>query len=78
MSRPWRPTPLIAGTALLHAGAAAGLVAAPALWPWALAAVAANHALITTAGLLPRSHALGPNITRLPPAPQPLSVCPAP
>ena len=70
MSRPWRPTPLITGTALLHAGAAAGLVAAPALWPWALAAVAANHALVTTAGLLPRSHALGPNITRLPPAPQ--------
>ncbi|MBS0505949.1 MAG: polysaccharide deacetylase family protein [Proteobacteria bacterium] len=69
MSRPWRPTPLLAGSALLHAGAAAGVLAAPQLWPWALGAVAANHALVTTLGLLPRSHALGPNITRLPPAP---------
>lgn len=66
MSRPWRPTPLLTGSALLHAGAAAGLLAAPSAWPWALAAVAADHALLTATGLWPRSQALGPNITRLP------------
>ena len=68
MPRRWRPTPLLAGSALLHAGAAAGVLAVPELWPWALGAVVANHALVTATGLLPRSHALGPNITRLPAA----------
>ncbi len=68
MPRRWRPAPLLTGSALLHAGAAAGVLAVPALWPWALGAVAANHALVTTLGLLPRSQALGPNITRLPAA----------
>lgn len=66
MSKIWCPAPLLTGSALLHAGAAAGMLAAPQLWPWALAAVATNHALVTTLGLLPRSHGLGPNITRLP------------
>jgi peptidoglycan/xylan/chitin deacetylase (PgdA/CDA1 family) len=70
VSRPWRPTPLLTGSALLHAGAAAGLLAAPAHWPWALAAVAADHALLTATGLWPRSRALGPNITRLPATPE--------
>ena len=39
----------------------------PSQWPWALAAVAANHAVITGAGLWPRSTWLGSNWTRLPP-----------
>jgi peptidoglycan/xylan/chitin deacetylase (PgdA/CDA1 family) len=39
----------------------------PELWPWAVGGVAANHALLTTAGLLPRSKLLGENWTRLPP-----------
>lgn len=68
MSRSWTPSPALKASALLHAGAAIGAVAAPALWPWALGAVVANHALITTAGLLPRSTLLGPNLTRLPAA----------
>jgi peptidoglycan/xylan/chitin deacetylase (PgdA/CDA1 family) len=45
-------------------------VAAPAIWPWALGAVALNHAVITGAGLLPRTSLLGPNLTRLPAAAQ--------
>ncbi|MFT3817430.1 MAG: polysaccharide deacetylase family protein [Rubrivivax sp.] len=49
----------------MHAGAAA-LALLPGGWPWALGAVAADHALITAAGLWPRSRALGPNVTRLP------------
>lgn len=69
MARRWRPTPFLAGSAALHGAAAVGVLAQPALWPWAAGAVAVNHALITAAGLLPRSRALGPNITRLPPAP---------
>ncbi len=35
-------------------------------WPWALAAVIANHLLLTALGLWPRSRALGTNWTRLP------------
>ncbi len=50
----------------LHAGAVAATAVAPQLWPWSLGAVAANHAVITAAGLWPRSSLLGPNWTRLP------------
>ena len=68
MSRPWTVPPAIKASALLHAGAALGTVAMPAAWPWALGAVVLNHAVITVAGLLPRSSLLGPNLTRLPAA----------
>ena len=44
----------------------AAVLAEPALWPWALGAVALNHALLTGAGLWPRSHLLGRNMRRLP------------
>lgn len=66
MSSVWSPSPFLKASAVLHAGAAIGAWAMPSLWPWALGAVVANHALITTAGLLPRSTWLGPNLTRLP------------
>jgi len=49
-----------------HAGAGAFLIAAPASWPWAVAAIAANHAALTAGGLWPRSRWLGSNWTRLP------------
>jgi peptidoglycan/xylan/chitin deacetylase (PgdA/CDA1 family) len=62
----WRPGALLMASAAVHAGAAVSLLAAPAQWPWALAALAANHALITATGLWPRSSGLGPNVTRLP------------
>lgn len=70
MSAGWSPSPFLKASAALHAGAAVGALAVPSLWPWALGAVVANHALITTAGLLPRSTLLGPNLTRLPAASQ--------
>ncbi|HUK02525.1 MAG TPA: polysaccharide deacetylase family protein [Steroidobacteraceae bacterium] len=63
----WLPTPLMKVSALTHVGAAAAL-AQPALWPWALGAVVANHAVLATCSLTPRSHWLGSNWTRLPPA----------
>ncbi|KVE09873.1 polysaccharide deacetylase family protein [Burkholderia anthina] len=65
-ARRWKPTPLIAGAAALHAGAAAAVIAQPAAWPWAVGGVAASHLALTAAGLWPRSTLLGPNWTRLP------------
>jgi len=68
MTTPWKPTLAIQATLAVHAGAALGCLLAPGLWPWAVAALVVNHAIITTAGLLPRSTLLGPNLTRLPAA----------
>lgn len=65
-ARRWRPAPLIAGTAALHAGAAAALLAQPTTWPWAVGGVIASHLALTAAGLWPKSALLGPNWTRLP------------
>ncbi len=61
------PSPLLKASALLHA-AAAGSLAFPGAWPWALGAVAADHLLLAACGLAPRSTWLGPNWTRLPAA----------
>lgn len=60
----WKPSALVQGSVGLHALAAVGLFT-PA-WPWSLAAIAADHALLTAAGLWPRSTWLGPNLTYLP------------
>ena len=54
--------------AVLHLGAAASVIGAPGLWPWALGAVVLDHALVAGTGLWPRSTWLGPNIRRLPAA----------
>ncbi len=40
---------------------------APEHWPWTAGAVGADQALLTLAGLWPRSELLGPNLKRLPP-----------
>ena len=52
----------------MHVGALFAFAIQPALWPWALATVAANHLLLSCAVLWPRGRALGPNLTRLPAA----------
>ncbi len=62
----WRPTPFVLASILIHAGALAFVLLEPAHWPWALAAVLLNHAVITAAGLWPRSTLLGANLVRLP------------
>jgi peptidoglycan-N-acetylglucosamine deacetylase len=62
----WHPTPLVRASLGLHAGALVLVLARPSAWPWALGAVLADHALLTAAGLTPRSALLGPNWTRLP------------
>jgi peptidoglycan/xylan/chitin deacetylase (PgdA/CDA1 family) len=61
---PW-PTYAKASLAC-HVGAGVAAIAAPSAWPWALAAVAANHVALTAGGLWPRSRWLGSNWTRLP------------
>jgi len=65
MPRPWNPSPAIQASFALHGAAALGVLAMPGHWPWALGALAANHLILTTAGLLPRSALLGANLTRL-------------
>jgi peptidoglycan/xylan/chitin deacetylase (PgdA/CDA1 family) len=52
----------------LHAAALAAIALRPRTWPWALAALVLDHAVLTGAGLWPRSRLLGPNWVRLPPA----------
>lgn len=64
----WRPSALISASFALHGVALLAALVYPATWPWALGAVMVNHAWLTLAGLWPRSHWLGPNITRLPAA----------
>ena len=64
----WRLPMLVKASGALHLGAGAAVIAAPAVWPWALGAVALNHALVTATGLWPRSTWLGANIRRLPEA----------
>jgi peptidoglycan/xylan/chitin deacetylase (PgdA/CDA1 family) len=62
----WRPAPLLVGSAAVHLGAAAALIARPRAWPWTLGALLANHVVLAAAGLWPRSQLLGANWTRLP------------
>ena len=68
MSRPWNPSASITLSIAFHGAAGAGVLIAPTLWPWALGAVAADHLLLTIAGLWPRSTLLGPNLVRVPDA----------
>ena len=64
----WRPSPVILASGVLHVVAFALILAQPHAWTWALGAIVANHALLTAIGMWPRSHLLGHNFTRLPPA----------
>lgn len=61
-------TLLTRGSLALHLAALAGVAARPRLWRWAAAAVALDQAVLTGAGMLPRSAWLGPNLVRLPAA----------
>ena len=61
-------SPILSVSAMVHIGAAAAAVIQPSVWPWALGAVAANHGVLTAAGLWPRSRWLGPNWVNLPAA----------
>lgn len=64
----WHPTLLVRASITLHLLVLLALAFYPASWRWALAALLANHLLLTAVGMWPRSHWLGPNLTRLPAA----------
>lgn len=68
MQKRWIPSPTLKLSFATHAAAGLGALAVHGAWPWALGAVALNQAILTGAGLLPRSSLLGPNLTRLPAA----------
>ncbi len=62
--KPWKPSLAIKASAMLHLGAVAGVgIGLP--WPWAIGGLVANHAVLTAAGLWPRSTLLGHNMRRL-------------
>ncbi|HZW12978.1 MAG TPA: polysaccharide deacetylase family protein [Noviherbaspirillum sp.] len=67
-SERWRMPLLIRITLVLHAAMPVALVLAPENWEWVLAGFVANHAVLTFAGLWPRSSWLGSNWIMLPPA----------
>ncbi len=67
-ARAWRPAAALKASVLVHAGGLAALAAAPEVWPVALGAIAANHAVLFAASFAPRSRLLGANLTRLPKA----------
>lgn len=68
MAKPWKPTPFVRLSIATHAVAGLGLLLAPSHWPWAVAALLINQAMLTGAGLLPRTTLLGANLNRLPDA----------
>ncbi len=61
----WVMPSLVRGSIGVHLLAAGAAAAMPQHAVWALAGVAANHAVLTAAGLLPRARLLGPNMSRL-------------
>ena len=64
----WRLPVLVKASVAWHLGAGLAAAAMPLQWPWAVGAVALNHALLTATGLWPRSTWLGQNMLRLPAA----------
>ena len=64
----WKPTPFIKLSMAIHGLALISLLVVPAYWLSALAALVINQALLISAGLLPRTRLLGPNLSRLPAA----------
>ena len=64
----WQPTLLVWASLGLHVVALIALLLRPSVWPWAISALIANHAVLSLAGLLPRCKLLGSNWTHLPAA----------
>ncbi len=64
--RNWKPSPAIKLSLLVLAGSIVVAWCYPPFRLWMLGLILINHAILTIAGLIPRSTLLGPNITRLP------------
>ena len=56
---------LVRASIAVHLVALAAMVAVPGAWPWCIAAILVDHAVLVTQGLLPRSQLLGRNSTCL-------------
>lgn len=65
-ARPWKFAPAHWVLASAHAGGIAAAIAQPTLWPWALGAIGASHALAAAFAFDATSAFLGPVISRLP------------
>jgi peptidoglycan-N-acetylglucosamine deacetylase len=63
--RKWHPSATVRISVGVHAAGAAALLLQPESWPWALGLVGANHGVLASIVLRPRSGTLGPNLTRL-------------
>jgi peptidoglycan/xylan/chitin deacetylase (PgdA/CDA1 family) len=66
-TRRWQPAGGMKASAALHVAAGLAFVLNPSWWPWVLAVIAGNHALLIASVFCPRGRFLGPNIARLPP-----------
>jgi peptidoglycan/xylan/chitin deacetylase (PgdA/CDA1 family) len=64
----WRPPLLVKASVAWHLGVGAATVALPVDWPWAVGAIALNHALLVGTAVWPRSTWLDGNLVRLPAA----------
>jgi len=61
-------TPALRLTLAVHAAGAIALAVEPGLWRWVLAALLANHLVLTAGVFFVRGRLLGPNLSRLPAA----------
>lgn len=66
MTRGYRPTPFLLGSAAIHAAGIVALALAPGRWPAVAGTLFANHVCIAAVSLWPQSRLLGPNQSRLP------------
>ena len=64
--RRWQPAPVVWISLAAHGACALAWLTYPALWPWWLAALAFNHAVILALVMTPRNRWIGANLTRLP------------
>ncbi len=64
-NRRWKPSATLWASLGIHSAAGVAVALQPALWPFGLGAIAANHVGLTAIGLWPRSTLLGTNVLRL-------------
>ena len=70
--RRWRPSPLLSASGAFHLAGVVSVLVSPRLWPWTLGALVLNQFSLAVIGTWPRSHLLGPNVTRIEPEEHPL------
>jgi peptidoglycan/xylan/chitin deacetylase (PgdA/CDA1 family) len=61
----YRPSAFVSVSAAMHMLALGWIAFKPAVWPFAVGALIADHAGLVLGGLFPRCRILGPNMTRM-------------